>query len=110
MSNSGDNVVKSGMNAEITIIVPVKARKEFIKTVREKLLKLAELTQKEDGNICYCLNQVKDEPDHFVIYEKWKNQTALDYHMNQDYLKSFLSESKNLLTEEIRGTICQEIP
>jgi quinol monooxygenase YgiN len=110
MSNSEDNVVKSGMNPEITIIVPIKAKKEFIKVVREKLLKLAELTQQEDGNICYCLHQVKDEADHFVIYEKWKNQTALDYHMNQDYLKNFLNESKTLLAEDICGTICQEIP
>jgi len=96
-------------NDEITIIVPIKAKTEFRTEVRNKLLELTTLTNKEDGNICYCLHEAKDDPNQFVIYEKWKNQTALDFHMNQHYLKAFLDESKTLLAEEISGTICQQI-
>jgi len=97
------------MSSEITIIVPIKAKAEFRTKVRGKLLEMTALTNQEDGNICYCLHQVTDDSDQFVIYEKWKNQAALDFHMNQDYLKNFLNESKTLLTEEISGTICQQI-
>ncbi len=94
---------------EITIIVPVNAKPEFKEKVREKLLGLTVMTNQEPGNICYRLHQVENEPCKFVIYEKWKDQDALDFHMNQDYLKAFLDESKTLLAEEIMGTICQDI-
>ena len=96
-------------NKEITIIVPIKAKTEFRVKVKEKLLELTALTNQEAGNICYCLHQADSDPDQFVIYEKWKNQVALDFHMNQDYLKNFLNESKILLAEEISGTICRQI-
>lgn len=94
---------------EITIVVPIKAKTEYRQEIREKLLKLAELTCREEGNICYNLHQANDDPDQFVIYEKWKNQTALDFHMNQEYLKDFLTESRTLLAVEIKGTICRQI-
>lgn len=96
-------------NNEITIIVPIKAKTEFRMKVRKTLLELAASTNLETGNICYCLHQDKTDHNHFVIYEKWENQEALDFHMNQDYLKAFLNESKTLLSEEIKGTICQQI-
>lgn len=94
---------------EITIIVPINAKPEFKEEVRKKLLDLTVMTNQEDGNICYRLHQVDNEPCKFVIYEKWRNQAALDFHMNQDYLKAFLNESKTLLAEGVMGTICRDI-
>ena len=94
---------------EITIVVPINAKPEFRNEVREKLLELAALTNQEAGNICYRLHQAEGDQNQFVIYEQWKDQSALDFHMNQDYLKNFLTESKTLLAEEISGTICREI-
>ena len=97
------------MNNEITIIVPIKAKTEFRTKVKEKLFELAALTKKEAGNICYCLHQVTADSNQFVIYEQWKNQAALDFHMDQDYLKAFLAESEKLLADKISGKICQQI-
>ena len=94
---------------EITIVVPINAKPELRNEVRERLLELTALTNKEAGNICYRLHQAEDDQNKFIIYEKWKDQAALDFHMNQEYLKNFLEESKTLLAEEIRGTICREI-
>jgi len=96
-------------SSEITIIVPINAKAEFRDEVKEKLLEMTVLTNQETGNICYCLHQLEDDQNKFVIYEKWKDQAALDFHMNQDYLKAFLDASKVLLAEEIRGTICRQI-
>ena len=41
--------------------------------------------------------------------EKWKNQAALDFHMEQDYLKAFLADEKRILSKPIAGTVCKEI-
>ena len=94
---------------EIVIVVPINAKAETREIVYDKLVALATQTRKEDGNQFYRVHIVSEEKNSFLIYEKWRNQNALDYHMNQPYLKSFLEESVDLLSEEIKGTICQEI-
>ena len=97
------------MDGEITLVVPIHAKKEFRGEVRKRLVDLAQKTQKEKGNICYVLHEIHAEPDHFLIYEKWKNQAALDFHMEQDYLKAFLADEKRILSKPIAGTVCKEI-
>ncbi|MCX6985591.1 MAG: putative quinol monooxygenase [Lentisphaerae bacterium] len=97
------------MDGEITLVVPIHAKKEFHGEVRKRLVDLAQKTQKEKGNICYVLHEIHAEPDHFLIYEKWKNQAALDFHMEQDYLKAFLADEKRILSKPIAGTVCKEI-
>jgi len=97
------------MSDKITIVVPVKAKPEYREKLKQKLQKLSCLSNQEEGNICYVLHQVADNSEQFIIYEQWKNQKALDYHMNQDYLKTFLIESKKMLLEEIHGTICYQV-
>jgi quinol monooxygenase YgiN len=98
------------MEEQITIVVPIKAKKETRDEVRGRLLSLAEKTRCEEGNINYILHDVPNQPELFIIYENWKNQTALDFHMKQEYLTKFLEDSKTLLAEEVRGSICRVIP
>jgi len=95
------------MTQQITIVVPIKAKTEKRAEVRRRLQDLAAQTHREPGNINYILHEVPSQPDLFLIYENWKDQAALDFHMEQDYLKQFLADWPLLLTEEVRGTICR---
>jgi quinol monooxygenase YgiN len=97
------------MDVEITLVVPIHAKSELRAEVRRRLVDLAEKTQREKGNICYVLHEVHAEPNHFIIYEKWKNKAALDFHMEQDYLKAFLADEKKILSKRIGGIVCKEI-
>ncbi len=97
------------MDGEITLVVPIHAKNELHAEVRKRLVDLAGKTRKETGNICYVLHEVYKEPNHFIIYEKWKNKAALDFHMEQEYLKAFLADEKKILTKPIAGTVCKEI-
>jgi quinol monooxygenase YgiN len=97
------------MDGEITIVVPIHAKNELRDEVRQRLVDLTGKTRKEAGNICYVLHEVHSEPNHFIIYEQWKNKAALDFHMNQEYLKAFLADEKRLLAKRIAGTVCKEI-
>jgi quinol monooxygenase YgiN len=96
-------------DGEITIVVPIYARKEFQDEVRRRLIDLAEKTRGEKGCICYVLHEVHDEPNHFIIYEKWKDMGALDFHMAQDYFKAFVADEKKILAKPIGGAVCREI-
>lgn len=97
------------MDRSLTIVVHIKARPECKEAVKKRLLDLVVLTTKEVGNVFYRLHEAAGDSCHFIIYEQWKNQAALDFHMQQDYLVSFLNDSSQMLAAEIQGTICHEI-
>jgi quinol monooxygenase YgiN len=97
------------MENQLTLIVPIKAKSERRSEVRRLLLELARQTRKEAGNIKYLIHEVSDHPNEFLIYEVWKNQEALAFHMQQPYLIKFLEEDGKLLRERISATFCKEI-
>ena len=97
------------MSSEITIIVPIYFKSETAAAGRERLLALAAATHKEAGNIMYRIHEVPGKAEQYMIYEKWRDQAALDFHMAQDYLQNFLADDEKLLAGEIKGTICSEI-
>jgi quinol monooxygenase YgiN len=70
---------------EIIMLANVKL-KEGCQLKFETLMKrvIAE-TRKEPGNIKYELLKVHGKNDTYIIYEKWKDQNALDLHMTQLY-------------------------
>jgi quinol monooxygenase YgiN len=39
----------------------------------------------ESGNIAFHFHTVKDQRAKFVLYERWRNQAALDFHFQQPY-------------------------
>jgi quinol monooxygenase YgiN len=97
------------MSEQITLIVPIKAKAETVDVVRDRLREMAELTRKEPGNINYIIHELTEEAESFIIYENWRDQAALDFHMDQEYLKKFLADGDTLLAEEIKGTFCKVI-
>jgi len=97
------------MKNEITIIVPVYFKSETAAAGRARLLALAAKTHMEAGNIMYRIHEVPGKPEQYMIYEKWQDQAALDFHMAQDYLQNFLADEDKLFAGEIKGTICTEI-
>ena len=97
------------MNSEITIVVPIRFKPECRAAGRERLLALAHKTLLEAGNVMYRIHEVPDQPDLFMVYEKWLDQAALDFHMSQSYLMDFLADDDHLLAGEIKGTVCREI-
>lgn len=96
-------------NTPITLVVPIHSQPEHRATIRKWLLELTRKTRQETGNIRYIPHDVPSDPNQFLIYEIWRDQSALDFHMEQDYLKCFLSKSAPLLAREIKGTLCEEM-
>ena len=97
------------MKKEITIIVPIFFKSETAALGRERLLSLAHKTHQEAGNIMYRIHEVPGKAEQYMIYEKWQDQAALDYHMSQKYLLDFLADEDKLFAGEVKGTICTEI-
>ncbi|OHB56845.1 MAG: hypothetical protein A2Y12_04390 [Planctomycetes bacterium GWF2_42_9] len=92
---------------QITIFVSIKAKKEKKQEVQRILNDLANSTHQEPGNINYILHISAQDDSLFMIYENWKDQAALDNHMNQPYLKDFIAKQSDLLEKPIEGKICK---
>ncbi len=97
------------MTGEITIFVPIRFKSERRAEGRELLLALVRKTRLEAGNLEYRVHEVPDDADLYMIYEKWQDQAALDFHMNQSYLTDFLADAPGVLAGAIKGTISREI-
>jgi quinol monooxygenase YgiN len=94
---------------QISLVCLIKAKETTKPLVREELKHLAEMTHKEKGNINYDLHVSNADDGLFILYENWKDQAALDSHMNQPYLKSFLGKTEELLERPIDAKLCTKI-
>ncbi len=96
------------MEQEISIVVTLTVASEYSDEFKGKLPGLVEQTRKESGNVFYIPHIVPEASDKFVFYERWADQAALDYHMDQPYLKDFLAycEASKI---SVNSTICREI-
>ena len=58
-------------------------------------------SQKEEGNIEYDLFADMEQPNEFVLLEKWKDQAALDFHKTTDHYTGNIKEVAALCDEVI---------
>lgn len=90
------------MENTLTLICPIIGRPGKGAQLRQALIELTREVVKEEGNIFYILHET-DDPDQFVIYEQWKGDEAMDFHMNTPHLQKFLADEDQLLAEEPGG-------
>jgi quinol monooxygenase YgiN len=56
-------------------------------------------TRQEKGNRAYDLNRDARHPHLYMVYERWTNLAALDYHLKTPHITTLLSEIGDLLAE-----------
>ncbi len=78
---AGDNIV---LNVHMEA---VPGREQDLE---RELSALLEPTRKESGCLAYELHRDPEHPGRFMFYEKFKNQVALDQHLNSLHFKKFL--------------------
>jgi quinol monooxygenase YgiN len=58
--------------------------------VLEKMVPGIRLSRMEPGNNEFQMFKVKGSEDKYVVFERWKNQAALEWHWEQPYTKETL--------------------
>ncbi len=70
----------------ITIMFHATAKTDKVEEFRAMAIKETEATRAEDeGCITYVFHQQSDNPREFVLYEQWRDQDALDAHIEHLY-------------------------
>lgn len=75
--------------SKLTIVANIVAKDDQIEMVKAELIKLIEKTRQEDGCINYDLHQDNDNPAHFVFYENWASEAALDKHLTTKHIADY---------------------
>jgi quinol monooxygenase YgiN len=65
----------------------------------EALAELVTQTRQEPGCAVCELNQSSDDPNTWMVYERWRGQAAFDSHMQQSYVARFLARLDELTSE-----------
>jgi len=74
-------------------VSPMK-RDQFLAQIQEVLSG----SRAEEGNIQFDLFEKTEEPNTFVLLERWKDQQAVDFHHETDHFKKFVKSAENFLT------------
>jgi quinol monooxygenase YgiN len=74
-----------------------KAGKE--EALKTELLKAIEPTRAESDNITYDLHQAVEQPAVFFFHEQWKDQAALQKHLETPHFKALAQAAEDLQAE-----------
>ena len=94
---------------EFSLVCIIQGKEQTKGRLKQVLQSIAAETQNEPGNVSYELCVCDDDDSLFIVCETWKHQAALDAHMNQPYLKSFLAEAEELLARPVDAKRCRKI-
>ncbi|MED1205799.1 putative quinol monooxygenase [Heyndrickxia acidicola] len=84
----------------ITAILKAKPGKEPL--LREELKKVLPASREEEGCVKYTLHESLDDKGTFMFYEIWKDETALQHHMEAPHYKEYRKNVADLLeTREV---------
>lgn len=75
----------------LKIVARVKVSPDTRKDVLAAILKCAELSRAEEGNIYYDVTEHVSNPDIIVILEEWKSQEAIDFHNSTAHFKELVA-------------------
>jgi quinol monooxygenase YgiN len=90
---SADNPV------DLVVIFKVKdgMQEQFIKQFQKSVKN----SRPETGNIAFHFHTVEQDSTKFILYERWRNQAALDFHFEQPYTKELFELFKTVLDKPV---------
>jgi len=77
--------------------------------VVEEFKKLVPKVRQDPGTIAYNINQAADNPDKIMVYEKYKDQEALQYHGQTEHFREFGRSTRSLFAGRPEITLYNEV-
>lgn len=77
------------MKDKLVVVATVTANEGKHEQLREALLTLIPIAQKEPGFVQYDLHESLERQGEFVFYEIWEDEQSLEVHNNTESMKAF---------------------
>ena len=95
---------------EVIVVATFQTHPEKADQAKEAFTAVIEATHAEEGCRSYALHQVKDDPAHFVLVERWDSQEALDAHFTKPYVAALGAQAADLLAAPPQILFCNPLP
>jgi quinol monooxygenase YgiN len=82
-------------NGKVIMLIEAKIQPQRRAELVEAALQYLPLVRAEPGVEAFYLTVRKDDANAFVFYEIYKSQAAQDFHLQQDFTKTFLATLKS---------------
>ena len=88
-----------------SLVARFKATAGHEEALKAALLPCVAPTRAEAGCHTYVLHQAAEDPALFIFYEVWRDQAALDAHMESAHFKRLVEAATPHLAEPFAGTV-----
>lgn len=95
---------------ELTVIARAKARAGREADVEKELRRAVGPTHKEAGCLRYAIHRGIDDPQTFVVVERWTSREALDEHLKTAHIQKLFSAMGDLLAAPAEILTYQLLP
>lgn len=85
----------------VSVIAILYCKTDTQLTLDFELKKLVEASASEEGCTSYELYQCSDDPEKYIIIERWINDEVLAHHKNMPHYKHFVHISPALLAKPV---------
>ena len=96
--------------SEVIVVVIMQAKPGAGSALKELMVASVPDTHRETGCLTYALHTANDDPDRVAIVEHWADQTALDAHFQQPYLRKLFADVEHVLAEPPITAVCSALP
>lgn len=72
---------------EIVVIAPLRTLPGKGPELEKLFKEIIPLVKQEKGTLEYAIYKKEDDPDKFIIYEKYVDKDAITYHLNTPYFQ-----------------------
>ena len=69
------------MSDKINVFFRARVKTGQEETFREKAKQMMDIATEEDGCLAFIYHRVKKEPAQYLLYESWRDKSALDSHI-----------------------------
>ena len=84
----------------LVVVAMVKAVEGKGGELEREFEKLVPKVLEEPGVITYVIHRSIDDPSKFLVYERYKDREAFDYHHSTPYLKAFYEAFNSIKDRE----------
>ena len=98
-------------NEKVIMLIEAKIQPQRRAELVEAAGQYLPLVRAEPGVEAFYVTTRKDDPDTFVFYEIYRSQAAQDFHLQQDFTKTFLAMLRSAQSgERVRTNLVELAP
>ena len=92
-----------------SLLVELEANPAFFGELESVLRTLVKVSEQEAGTVYYAVHRPQDQANIFLLYERYKDRTAWDTHLQSEPMQIALKQFEKMLAKSPKITFCDTV-